>query len=633
MIETSQKEFENDQNRQIMQHWSNFLKNLHGKKTEDIETVLSNILEVISDLAKKGMMDIQEPETEDEKIFLNTFSVNLLKSVLSYHSKHQGIKHLQSQILEFYLDAFSRNMTNLKILPLSEQIANIFSDDNGVFRDWNGKDASETYLDSVSLSKRNGSQWEESISPGSYVDYLDKDMSATSANYHKPTGVGSWTRAMIRSIDQEGKVSLQLIGNGHIVDDIPLSSYTIAPLGTFSKDFEGRENLTTGQEIDYLDNRSWYRSTVLESIERLSTESNETRKYIKCAARIYRENGRCEDSKKRKYFGWGESFDVEISVHDPKIRRPNEFSKIIDNLSLITQYPIDSRKFNEIESYFPFDNENRFYIVPRKIEARHIDQLYFHLLNEFFIKCQGLEKILAALKSDTLNYDLMCLFIDIIYSLHSFMHITFAKTYLKEIVTTTFSNLQKFANSEVRNFKRDKFETMIKRLREMMARVYVDVELNINYELFSVDFGLACLRSSILDKKLLGIKILTDILTEITRTGATNNLNFYEKHVNPVLLMSKVFQPDKDGQNIFDVLFGSQSHSQILQKSPDLLKTFFMGRVVSNKDIDKLFKIIQESTDQEIKGVIYKGISDNTQHMGNDLLTNLINKIFEIKQS
>ena len=85
-------------------------------------------------------------------------------------------------------------------------------------------------------------------------------------------------------------------------------------------------------------------------------------KYIKYGLRIYRENGRTTDSKNKCYFGWGEGFDKEVCVHDPKLRKPGEFSKPVEHYEIITSYPIDSKRFNEIESYFPVINIYIFYL-------------------------------------------------------------------------------------------------------------------------------------------------------------------------------------------------------------------------------------------------------------------------------
>jgi hypothetical protein len=76
-------------------------------------------------------------------------------------------------------------------------------------------------------------------------------------------------------------------------------------------------------------------------------------KYIKVGLRVYRESGKCKDSKGRRYFGWSENFDKDVSVHDPRLRMPTRFSKTIENYDLFSFYPNDSKKFNELETFIP----------------------------------------------------------------------------------------------------------------------------------------------------------------------------------------------------------------------------------------------------------------------------------------
>lgn len=123
------------------------------------------------------------------------------------------------------------------------------------------------------------------------------------------------------------------------------------PAFSLSFDFDWRESIKAGDEIDFLDSKSWYRSTVIEAFERQNDYKNY--KYIKLGLRIYRDNGRCKDNRGKTYFGWSENFDKSVSVHDPRVRMPNHYSKNIENFDLLSSYPIESRKFNDLETYIP----------------------------------------------------------------------------------------------------------------------------------------------------------------------------------------------------------------------------------------------------------------------------------------
>lgn len=86
---------------------------------------------------------------------------------------------------------------------------------------------------------------------------------------YKGKGICNWTRAQILNIDQNRIAQIRLLGTDDLTT-ISLNSYNIMPYESLSFDYEWREGLKSGDEIDYLDNKSWYRSTVLDMRETLS---------------------------------------------------------------------------------------------------------------------------------------------------------------------------------------------------------------------------------------------------------------------------------------------------------------------------------------------------------------------------
>jgi hypothetical protein len=179
------------------------------------------------------------------------------------------------------------------------------------------------------------------------IDCLQKDMEI---NFNiDRIGVAGWTRAIILAAENK-TIKFRYLGTGEI-KTLPIFSTHILPFRTLSLDFDWRDNLKQGDEIDYLDCKSWYRCTVMDSFEKMN--DSRSYKYIKVGMRIYRDNGKCKDMRGKTYFGWSDHFDKELHVHDPRIRMPNKFAKIIENFDLISSYPIESRKFNDLETFVP----------------------------------------------------------------------------------------------------------------------------------------------------------------------------------------------------------------------------------------------------------------------------------------
>ena len=143
---------------------------------------------------------------------------------------------------------------------------------------------------------------------------------------------------------------IKIIGTG-MIEQVTLDSCNVLPLHTLSTDYEWRENIKKGDEIDFLDSKSWFRSTVIDV--QIKVRYNVKYKYLTYGLRVYRENGKMRDSKGIFYFGWNENFDKEVNVHDPRVRMPNQYSKVIDNYDIITTYPLDSKEFNDLETFIP----------------------------------------------------------------------------------------------------------------------------------------------------------------------------------------------------------------------------------------------------------------------------------------
>jgi hypothetical protein len=146
-------------------------------------------------------------------------------------------------------------------------------------------------------------------------------------------------------------------------------------------------------------------------------------------------------------------------------------------------------------------------------------------------------------------------------------------------------------------------------------KVYIESDVN---AIFGINFGINCFKNSVmLDKKLLGLKVLSDTLYEVTKCVSSRPSGISDRHIPASYLSNMVMN-----ENIFDLIYGASSHSQILQKSSDLLKSIFLGKVLGTKNIEKLLHIAYEDTSGDIKASIYKGIQINANHLSNDLNSN-----------
>ena len=144
--------------------------------------------------------------------------------------------------------------------------------------------------------------------------------------------VSSWSRAIVTyvGLPEEGSgVVIEddcfegLVVKVKYIDDrtankrqFLLSDWHIAPLSTFTKDWDWRYKLEVGDTIDCMDEeKEWYKSTVLA--KRLITNTDgDVVPEIQVGFRTFDPEGSKTDEDGRTYFGWSERFDAWHGVTD-----------------------------------------------------------------------------------------------------------------------------------------------------------------------------------------------------------------------------------------------------------------------------------------------------------------------------
>ena len=259
----------------VMDSYISFIRNISNRNQEEVEDKFKQIIEIFSTLSQKDLFANDE-SSESEKYFTNEFSPDLLRIITNETSKNPTVKDLIQELLKIYLFEFNKALmkvdeenTEFKS-AVWEKIEGIFNEDNLIFRPPSeNKDAADVYFDFI-YEKINPDfiSWRNSLKPEDHIDYLFRETSS-SINMYKGKGICNWTPALILSIDQNRIAQIRLLGTDELTS-ISLTSYNIMPYKSLSLDFDWRESLAKGDEIDYLDNKSWYRSTVLDIRETLS---------------------------------------------------------------------------------------------------------------------------------------------------------------------------------------------------------------------------------------------------------------------------------------------------------------------------------------------------------------------------
>jgi len=106
-----------------------------------------------------------------------------------------------------------------------------------------------------------------------------------------------------------------------LVKRFDLMDRRIAPLGTYTDDFDWRYTLKTGDNIDCMDNeKEWYKCVILGTRLGQNPDGDAVPEIL-VAFRTYDEEGSKQDDEGRKFFGWSEKYDEWYGVSDVQVER------------------------------------------------------------------------------------------------------------------------------------------------------------------------------------------------------------------------------------------------------------------------------------------------------------------------
>jgi len=233
----------------------------------------------------------------------------------------------------------------------------------------------------------------------------------------------------------------------------------------------------------------------------------------------------------------------------------------------------------------------------------------------------GFQKILDRL-NDTENWapiEVVSHICAILGNIHCILHRDFALEYIPKFKDAVWRNILKSPDSNLRNFTKERIDTIIQAFDPLLKRIVSLPEKYEALERFNLEISLLCFDSNFLERKLQGLKSLLEIIKN-TRYNST-------KYLTTEILNKFIVAND-----IFDKIYGSKGHVQLVQRSADFLKYMINE---SSLDTNQLALVWNATTkgDVETKLTVYKVLSDIALHFKNDHLDFLIKKIGEIAPS
>ena len=159
-------------------------------------------------------------------------------------------------------------------------------------------------------------------------------------------------------------------------------------------------------------------------------------------------------------------------------------------------------------------NQQRIYCITRQGYCRSV--FLINLLNK--LGNMGLfDKILERISDKTkwAPIDIVSIYSGLVGNCHSVFHREFALEYIPKLKKAAWESVLKSPDSNIRNFSKEKIESITNAFDLLLKRVYSIPEKQEMIETFNLEISLMCFETDFLERKLQGIKSILDIIKQI----------------------------------------------------------------------------------------------------------------------
>ena len=547
---------------------------------------------------------------------------------------------------------------NKKYAPLFEKIRTIFNDRTTRSFFSSDDNKNNNPIKKYDIAKFNAvynpdfcKKTLESFKKGDEVD-IPIDNESSRSNLDKK----SWVRGRIKDIENDEYIVEYGESNGE--KNISINDYNITKAGKKTTDWEWRLNLKKYDVIDCFDRSRWYPSTIIKVIEdeingfknvkykigfrlypkyfkNLEDENDTYDKHLD----IWKQGSFGEttdnDSEDQQFFGDKEHFDETIPFYSKRIQKFNTFSKCQQKY-LNKHYNNNNFYSNNFYNNNNSESNDPMSLMNEKLENDteiSTEELYNYEVNGKKNCIIGSNKdfkiYLAVFLKKLENEGMFSKFIEILNNkpnveeiyhilyvlLNSFSYIH--KDYFKEnsilIKNALINFIDGLDDKEMKNLPKDLNDIILQFLKKISSYITSqnnEKELSDLIDEITLTLSMKTIKTSIFDKRLQGIKALNDYIEK--------NKKNKDSCKNIILLLKK--------NNIIQEIFGANYHSQIINKSTEIVKLLLVQNELNEEDI-KLIWSCTKKGDLEAKVTILKLLSELADNLKEEYVEILLNNI------
>ena len=631
----------------------------------------SSIKEIIEILKSILIMESIEEYFSNNKrdlyYFMGEFSKDVIKYILvqDYVYGEHG-NELALDLLFHFAELFFKFHKKKDYTTLFENIRNIFNANSNFFttsrykKEKNPKKLytyqqfNEEYCEKFKKERK----IQVLFKIGDKVDVLLKN---ESTNYK--LGKKVWIRGEIKDIEDGNYIIRYPYQEIYREIKYPLEGNNVRKLGSMTEEWGWRLGLKKFDLVDCYDRGKWYPATVC-GVKEFKNKYGIYKEY-KIGFRLYPDkflenseydyntflanivfwdnNSNSNDKEGNNYLGDGEHADEYLVFYSKRIQKFQTFSSVqketLNNqqynnylfnnngqnnisINLHSQNNQSEGKIKGMTELLCYEkedsNDDEFYFYEKEGKKNYIlgknnDEFkyYFATLLKMLEASGYYDQIISFLKDKPNIIELSNIFY-IIKKSEPYLHRDFFKDNKELFKNAFFDSVEALSSKDIKLLQNEFIDSSINFLTKVNCLISGQKNSKKSDDI-NLDLSIRLIKSSIFDKKLYGLKMLTEYLKM--------NLNDDEK--NDIIDIIKK-------NNIIKELFGSNYHTQIMTKSNDILEFMLKNNELTEEDI-KLIWSLTEQGDLEAKMTIIKLFSDFTTYF-NDKFCNIILSTINIEK-
>ena len=636
---------------------ANDIKNSYIRDCDETSSI-KEITEILNSiLIMESLEEYFSDNRTDLYYFMGEFSSDVIDYILRQDLVYgEDGNELALNLLFHYIKLFMKFHKNKEYTILFDNIRKIFEKSSFYTKSFMHEDkvpiksrTYEQFNEEFCNEFKKEKKIEASFKEGDKVDIMLTEQAGY--DLHKKM----WIRGIIKEVeDNKYYIVKYPQKNMEQRTRIPIGSGKIQKEGTMTKDWDWRLNLKKFDIVDCYDRGKWYPATVYK----VKKYDNELGPYIdyKIGYRLYPDKFKYDyntlleyycfwdnnndnpiDKEGNSYYGDSEHADDELPFYSKRIQKFQTFSLIqkealsnqinqynnqynnlfgnnngqtsinvqtknnaeerIKNMTKMLCYEKDDSDEDEI--YFYEKDGKKNYILGKKVDDF---AYYFGKLLKMMEKEGYFDEFISFLKDKPNMIELYNIFY-IIIKCEAYLHIDFFKENNELFRTAFLDTVETLSSKDIKYVQKDYIESSI----DFLTKVDYIISGKKNFTKNDIRFRLSIklIKSSIFDKKIHGLKMLTEHIKS----------NLDQEDIKYVIEILKK-------NDIIKELFGSNYHTQIINKSNEILEFMFKNNELTEEDI-KLIWSLTEQGDLEARMTVIKLLSDFIPYL-NEKFCNII---------